>query len=727
MATVTARVESVDSALSPARTPRSAFQLTRRLVGVPKWPLVLLTAVYAVNVSDQYILPATFPLLKQEFGLSDTALGALSGSYLAIVMLGTVPFGTLADRFRRTRIIAWGTTGWGLAMIWTGFARNFAGLFASRMTLGAFDPCDNPTSQSLLADYYPVQQRSKVMGVYQLGSLFGILAIPIAGAMAQEWGWRSAMFFFSLPAFIVAALAWRLPEPVRGAMDRRHERIEGATPIASEFDTMPAREAYKRLVRIPTYTSMLVANGIGGLFFGGIGAWLPTFLVRYHDLSVAQASSASVLFALGGLIGALLSGQVADYLTFRGMGSARLAVASVGRLATVPLLAISFLLGVTAVMLILFTLGVVCLVAAVPPINAARADVLHPSLRGRGTSLDAVVQALTGAASPIIVGVLADAFSLRTAFLITLPAIGIAGFVNLAFSLRTYTRDERRMRDGLVEEAAAAGRAIPADVVAAEDATVVVREGSKVMVGRADDEAILRVEDLDFSYGSIQVLFDVNLAIERGGCHALVGRNGVGKTTLLNNLAGILEPQRGRVVFDGIDITGVPPEQRVRLGITLMAGGQSTFPGLTVADNLWLGAYPYSDDKGLYEERLASVLEVFPPLRDRLSQLGGTLSGGEQQMMALGRALIAGPRLLLVDELSIGLAPMVTQQLLAVVRRIRDLGTTVLIVEQSVPIALDVADRVLFMEKGVVRDMGPAADLGDGDVLVQLMMSGVSE
>jgi ABC-type branched-subunit amino acid transport system ATPase component/sugar phosphate permease len=713
---MTATLDPVEapSPLTPTFTPRPTFQVTRRLVGVSRWPLILLTAVYAINVSDQYLLPAMFPLLKQEFGISDTGLGILSGSYLLTVTVLTVPFGIAADRYRRTRIIAWGTAAWGMTMVWTGMARNYGTLFASRMVLGAWDPADNPTSQSLLADYYPVHQRSKVMGVYQIGQLAGIFALPLAGAMAQAWGWRATFFFFSLPAFVVAVLAWRLPEPQRGEQDRRHQNLEARTEAKSMFSDHSVWQAYREILRVRTYVAALVSSTIASLFFGGIGVWTVTFLIRFHDLTLAESTSAISLFALGGLVGAVLSGYVADYLTHAGHRAARVFVAGTARLLTMPLLLLAFWIENTPLMLTLFTVGAMTLTAAQPPLNAARADVLHPGLRGRGTSLDAVCQSIAGAASPVIFGILADAYDLRTAFLVLIPLTGVAGLVLLTLGLASYGRDERRVEELIRREAGA-------------EPVVVTEPGpdAPVEADAVAGDVLLEVEDIDVAYGAVQVLFGTSLELPRGGCHALVGRNGAGKTTLLDTIAGLIEPRAGRLHLNGAEITGVPPEQRVRLGITLMAGGRSTFPSMTVHDNLWLGAYPFCNDERLVQDRLDAVLDVFPVLRDRLGQAGGTLSGGEQQMVALARALMAGPELLLIDELSLGLAPVVTTELLRVIREITALGTTILMVEQSVHVALEVADEVFVMERGKVIPVGRAADLGDGAELGRMMLDGV--
>ncbi len=220
---------------------------------------------------------------------------------------------------------------------------------------------------------------------------------------------------------------------------------------------------------------------------------------------------------------------------------------------------------------------------------------------------------------------------------------------------------------------------------------------------------LLSIRGLHAAYGSQRVLFGVDLEVAGGEVLALLGPNGAGKTTLLRAVAGLLRPRRGTISFRGQDLAATDTAGRVALGIVCMPGGEAVFPRLTVLDNLLVGCHPFAWDVERVRRRIGWALEVFPRLGERLDQAAGTLSGGEQQMLGLAKALLPEPALLLVDELALGLAPIVVRDLVGVIAGIKAAGTTVVVVEQSVNVALSVADRVAWMEKGVIRSVGPAA------------------
>lgn len=238
---------------------------------------------------------------------------------------------------------------------------------------------------------------------------------------------------------------------------------------------------------------------------------------------------------------------------------------------------------------------------------------------------------------------------------------------------------------------------------------------------------VLEARDIDYSYGPLQVLFGASIEVPAGSRVALLGTNGAGKSTLLRLIAGLLTPTAGTVHHKGEDITGMRPEHRVNRGMTLVEGGRATFPSLTVLENLRMGAYPFLGNDDLVESRLADVGELFPQLRVRLSQAAGTLSGGEQQMMAVGRALMAGAELLMMDELSLGLAPVVMQEIVRVVEELVRRGVTLLLVEQSLNVALGLTERAYFMEKGEVRFSGPTVELLERGDLVRSVFFGKTE
>ena len=233
---------------------------------------------------------------------------------------------------------------------------------------------------------------------------------------------------------------------------------------------------------------------------------------------------------------------------------------------------------------------------------------------------------------------------------------------------------------------------------------------------------LLEVADLSAGYGEVPVLSGISLRVEPGEIVTLVGSNGAGKTTLLRALSRVIGAT-GAIKFDGKDLSRLSPEQVFGLGLVQVPEGRQLFDRMTVEDNLRMGAYRRSDAKAV-AETFARVYQMFPRLRERRAQIAGSLSGGEQQMVAIGRALMAAPRLLAVDEMSLGLAPVVVDQLLSILTEIRKQGVTVLLIEQDVFAAFSVADRGYVMETGRIVREGTVADL-QKDAEVQKAYLGV--
>jgi ABC-type branched-subunit amino acid transport system ATPase component len=235
---------------------------------------------------------------------------------------------------------------------------------------------------------------------------------------------------------------------------------------------------------------------------------------------------------------------------------------------------------------------------------------------------------------------------------------------------------------------------------------------------------VLVGEDLDFSYGRLQVLFGVSLRVAPGEALALLGTNGAGKSTLLRVLAGLERPARGRVWLGGAEVTGTPAEDLVGRGLVLVAGGRAVFGDMTVDENLELQALTVRRRIDWVRQRREHVYELFPRLAERLQQPAGSLSGGEQQQLALAKAIILEPSVLCIDELSLGLAPIVVQELLGIVRQVNAGGVAVVLVEQSLNIASELCTRALFMEKGEVRFEGRPRELLERDDLARAVFLG---
>ncbi len=227
---------------------------------------------------------------------------------------------------------------------------------------------------------------------------------------------------------------------------------------------------------------------------------------------------------------------------------------------------------------------------------------------------------------------------------------------------------------------------------------------------------MLALRNLCAGYGSFQALFDVTMEVNSGEAVAVIGPNGAGKTTLLRAISGMLPVSSGDLTLQGRSLLDVPPHRAIELGIAHVPENRRLFPRMTIAENMKMGAF-VPDARAKFEERLAFVYELFPQLKERHRQLAGTLSGGEQQMCAIGRALMSGPKLLLMDEPSAGLAPVIVQQVFNLVRRIRAEGFTVLIVEQNSEQVLRVVDRAYLLEAGAIKISGTAEELRNSESL----------
>jgi ABC-type branched-subunit amino acid transport system ATPase component len=347
-----------------------------------------------------------------------------------------------------------------------------------------------------------------------------------------------------------------------------------------------------------------------------------------------------------------------------------------------------------------FFLAEACLAPLSTAITQTVAATAPPAMRSLAFALFGIFSLVFGGfAGGVILGAVSDAHGPRVALTFMGPVTVIGGLL-LVLGSRHVARDITLMIEDVLEEH---------------------QERRRRSSGGA--ALALQVRNLDFAYGTQQVLFDVNLDVEEGAICALLGTNGAGKSTLLRAVAGLDHPTRGVVRIFGANTTWLEAEQIVGMGVSMLPGGKVTFPSLNVEENLRAGSFAWRRDTDL-RARIDRVYDAFPVLGERRRQAAGTLSGGEQQMLGLGRALVHRPRLLLIDELTLGLAPKIVEELLAMVRAVNAQGTTVVLVEQSVNLALTLADHSFFLERGQVRYDGPTSELLARDDLLRPVFLG---
>lgn len=666
--------------------------------GAALYPVLILFGLTAVDQLDKTAFRILLPDIAKDLNLSSGSALQLVAVIGAAAILLSVPIGFLADRHRRVPIAIGGAVVWGLFSLLTGFATATWVVLIARAGSQLGEAANGPTHNSLLADYYPFDARNGVFSFQRSALAVGAGLGPlIAGPVAAAYGWRVPFIVFAFPTAIMVILAIRMREPIRGHFERAAMGASEET-IATEDVPPSFAESWRIVWNVGTLRRIFFALPFISTAFIGLGEMSALFYDRIFHVGTADRGYLAAALAPAQLIGLLIGTPIATRLLARGPALIPRFVAGVSLVVAAAWAGFAL----SPSLPIAIALNAVLIAGAVlitPVIFVALSLTIPPKVRSFGYAA-AALWFLPGVFIYGVIGALADSIGLRTAVLLNAP-IFLIGAAMIAAAGLEIDNDIRRVW----------GQA------AAQSEVLYERRQGRVK--------LLLCRNISVKYDNVQVLFNVDFDIDEGEIVALLGTNGAGKSTLLKAVAGLVEPSDGSIIFDGQDMTYTPPNETAGRGVTMVPGGQGVFPALTVRENLSLAGWLHRKEKQHIRDATNHVLELFPVLRERLDQAAGNLSGGQQQMLTLGMAFIEKPRLLMIDELSLGLAPAVVGQLLGIVRELRDAGTTIILVEQSVNVALTVAETAYFMEKGEIRFHGPTAELLERpDVLRSVFLEG---
>ncbi len=667
---------------------------------------VILTALVSLDELEGAAINVLAPEIQHTFHMSEGAIVFIGTASAAFFVLGAVPMGWLADRVKRVPIVGWSSVLFGVFVLGSGFALNSFMLFWTRFFTGIAKANTIPVHGSLIADAYPISVRARMSAAMQgashaLALLSPVLVAAIADIAGGQQGWRWAWYLLGVPVSIVAIGAFFMKEPPRGQFEKDHvlhEVVEEEHPAPISMEA-----AFARLKKIATIRTVLVA--FCALGFGLFSQATLASLYLNNDLHVTNVLHRGIILTLSG-VGALpLLPFVGKYFdrVYRKDPAKALAIVGLLILPSAIFTPLQFSIHSNTWFVILGIPQAVLTTSAFAMVGPVLYAVVPYRLRGMGTALTTMyIFFIGGFAGGIIAGFFTNAIGIRDTVIVLGVPTSIIGGLLLMNGARFIRHDLSLVVSELLEEQ--------------EEQRKRAEEGATVPV--------LQVADIDFSYGPVQVLFDVNFEVHRGETLALLGTNGAGKSTILRVISGLEVPERGVVRLNGQNITYVTPEARARLGIIELPGGKGVFPSLTVGQNLATSARLLGRPGPETERRLRHVYELLPELESHTDQLAAKLSGGQQQMLALARVLLQEPEILLIDELSLGLAPIVVERLLAIVERLKGEGQTMVIVEQSLNVALSIADRAIFLDKGSVRFEGPARDLLERDDLARAVFFG---
>lgn len=665
--------------------------------GASLFPLGILFSIELLDQATQSAFNVLTPNVRDAFHLTNAGILLIVAIAGAAALAFTLPVAVLADRMNRVRIALIGALVGAAFSIGLGAAPTavVAGIMLAGVSMG--QAVIFPTHNSLLADYYSVPARPRIYSAHRSGINFGAITGVLLGAgLAALGSWRTPFFVFAVPIVVVVFIGLRLREPVRG----RHEQLElneqmlaselgQPAPMGDAIDVPPEPppslgEAWRTVWKIGVLRRIFIALPF---LAASIAGFTSLASLQYQETFHLDAVHRAYLIApiqLFDLLGLAVGAVIATRLAARDVGLVfrMLAVASV----IAAGFAVLFALAPSVPVAFIGNAGIDASLAIVGPGVLASLSLAIPArVRSVGFSIGALF-VLPGFLVLPVVGALGDAVGFRYGLLLLVPIFTIGGLI-----------------------VASAGGLIAHDV---RDVWTSMHTRAQMLVDRhAGRLPLLAVRALNVGYDGVEVLGDVSIEVGEGEIVAIVGTNGAGKSTLLRAIGGVVEADHGAIVFDGRDITHLPPDEIARLGVAQVPGGEGIFPNLRVEDNLraaaWQGRRRGERDKEMIDE----ALTAFPVLASRRGERAANLSGGQQQMLALAMATITRPKLFLIDELSLGLSPLVVEQLLGAIESMRRAGTAILLVEQSMNVAVAVADRVYVMESGAVRFSGSAEEL----------------
>ena len=562
----------------------------------------------------------------------------------------------------------------------------------------------------MLMDVYPPRVRLRTLSFHRGAAVVGAIGGPLLVTIlsgAAGLTWRGTLLVIGIFFTCVSLVGVRLKNSGFGRFDSdrvaalMHDDDEAEPVLEGDPTELTFWEALRKVWLIPTVRRLLAVWAVLGIALAPLVNYQGFWLEEQFNLTTGQRSAflaASWVLALPVLWFASRKGEEAWQNDPRRL--IRITAAAMAGVAAGLILAIIPVLGVSLVgFSVVFAGEAVC----VATLSLILMSLVRPRMRTIVASLSALFFGLVGGeGGALLLGSIASQYSAAAAIgVLAVPALGAA----LLLQRSTGALDSDL--DRLVEE-----------VLEDEAVHVLTRKGVKL--------PLLVCQGIDFSYGQLQVLFGVDFTVRDGEILALLGVNGAGKSTLLKVISGIGLPSAGSIRLNGTDITYLDAERRVGMGINQIPGGRAVFPQMTVIENLRGLGFTIGKDKRRLESALDECFDKFPRLAERRNQLAVTLSGGEQQMLGLAKAFILKPQLLLIDELSLGLAPIIVDQLLDMVRDINAAGTAVVLVEQSVSVALSVVEHAYFMEKGEIRFDGSAQELLTRDDLVRAVFLGAA-